>query len=376
MFKNIIFLTLPLVLLSIAFWYCHNRSDYEVFPVKEDRFNIFSDSKWGKGNSYIVKKFSSDSVQFKSYIKSRILNPYAGFSLKLNPNRHKEKEFKNYTDLSDFDHVELIISSKNLTKLSFSVNTFYEGVTDSLQSNSFRRNRKELNIKEGKQKFKFALEQLETPQWWAKNYKTLHDSLSKPRYDLAYNLSFVMGSIKNEAPGSVTIKSIKFKKDYGRKFIIYTAIYLVGALIFVGLIFFKKDKNSKKEVVVSYVQRELTRENNFVEKSDKGKIIITYMAENYHKPDLSVKEVATVAEIPQNSVSKLLKDNLDKTFKGYLNELRFREAKRLLLSTENTISEIAYAVGFNSPNSFNRVFKMLEGSSPSEFRNNENLNEA
>ena len=52
----------------------------------------------------------------------------------------------------------------------------------------------------------------------------------------------------------------------------------------------------------------------------------------------------------------------------YLTGVRIREAKRLLLETQMTISEVALAVGYSSASFFIRSFKKTEGISPSEYR--------
>jgi AraC-like DNA-binding protein len=55
-------------------------------------------------------------------------------------------------------------------------------------------------------------------------------------------------------------------------------------------------------------------------------------------------------------------------FKQYLNIVRITEARRLLMDTDRQISEIAFAVGYNYPTTFNRIFKEVTGISPSDFR--------
>ena len=44
------------------------------------------------------------------------------------------------------------------------------------------------------------------------------------------------------------------------------------------------------------------------------------------------------------------------------------EAKNLLISSEKTIAEIAYELGYNENSYFSNVFKKKSGQSPSEFR--------
>ena len=48
--------------------------------------------------------------------------------------------------------------------------------------------------------------------------------------------------------------------------------------------------------------------------------------------------------------------------------IRLAEAKRLLIETDRQVTEIAYALGFNYPASFNKRFREREGMSPSDYR--------
>lgn len=53
----------------------------------------------------------------------------------------------------------------------------------------------------------------------------------------------------------------------------------------------------------------------------------------------------------------------------YVNQLRLKEAVRLLISSKYTILEISQMVGFSTVNYFNRVFKTAYSVSPREYRN-------
>lgn len=54
----------------------------------------------------------------------------------------------------------------------------------------------------------------------------------------------------------------------------------------------------------------------------------------------------------------------------YLRHYRIECAKNLLLTTNMTVSEVAYRCGFSDPKYFSRVFKAVEGVSPSAFKDN------
>jgi len=45
------------------------------------------------------------------------------------------------------------------------------------------------------------------------------------------------------------------------------------------------------------------------------------------------------------------------------------KAKNILLTTNSSISEVAYDLGFEYPNHFSKLFKAKIGMSPSEYRN-------
>jgi AraC-like DNA-binding protein len=60
-----------------------------------------------------------------------------------------------------------------------------------------------------------------------------------------------------------------------------------------------------------------------------------------------------------------------KNFSAFLNTLRIREAERALRDPTQdhlTVSEIAFALGYQSLGPFNRAFKELKGQTPTEFR--------
>ena len=51
-----------------------------------------------------------------------------------------------------------------------------------------------------------------------------------------------------------------------------------------------------------------------------------------------------------------------------LRDMRLREARRLLTTTELSISEIAYEAGFSTPAYFTKCFREAYGQTPSELR--------
>lgn len=67
-------------------------------------------------------------------------------------------------------------------------------------------------------------------------------------------------------------------------------------------------------------------------------------------------------------LSYLFKKKTGKNFSEYLSELRIKKAKRLLQSTQYTVSEIAEMVGIVNSSYFTKVFTKHEGMSPNKYR--------
>jgi AraC-like DNA-binding protein len=84
--------------------------------------------------------------------------------------------------------------------------------------------------------------------------------------------------------------------------------------------------------------------------------------------ELSLGTVARAANTSPNYFSEKFKEAVGTNFVKYVARARFEKAAALLRNGDLRISEIAFAVGFQSLSQFNRVFKKLSGKSPTEFR--------
>ncbi len=90
--------------------------------------------------------------------------------------------------------------------------------------------------------------------------------------------------------------------------------------------------------------------------------------EQHLAEELSLTKVTRVVNISANYLSEKFKQVTGVNFVDYIVRARFENATHLLEDVDVRISEIAFAVGFQSLSQFNRVFKKLSGKSPTEFR--------
>lgn len=101
--------------------------------------------------------------------------------------------------------------------------------------------------------------------------------------------------------------------------------------------------------------------NNAVERA------IECIWERYSEP-LSLTEIAESALLSRFYFARLFRDATGITPGRFLAAIRIHQAKRLLLSTSMNITDISFAVGYNSLGSFTNYFTTSVGVSPGRFR--------
>ncbi|MFV0591994.1 MAG: helix-turn-helix domain-containing protein [Draconibacterium sp.] len=67
-------------------------------------------------------------------------------------------------------------------------------------------------------------------------------------------------------------------------------------------------------------------------------------------------------------LSDLLKQETGKTALEHIHIALVMEAKNILMSTDKTVAETAYQLGFENPPYFTRLFKKEVGLTPSDYR--------
>ncbi|MCQ8211347.1 helix-turn-helix domain-containing protein [Cetobacterium somerae] len=106
------------------------------------------------------------------------------------------------------------------------------------------------------------------------------------------------------------------------------------------------------------------------EKSNETEIkskILQYLENNYSK-DFSLEDLSDYLGFSFRYTSLLFKKNMGDNFKNYLNLFRVNKSKEIIQNDKTIkIKEVAELVGYNSSNTFIRIFKKYEGVSPAKF---------
>lgn len=101
--------------------------------------------------------------------------------------------------------------------------------------------------------------------------------------------------------------------------------------------------------------------------SDRFAKVTEYIMTNFDK-DISLPEVASIANMAVTTFCNFFKDQFRVTFVEYLNNVRIGHACKLLADDNYNIVEIAYESGFKNLANFNRQFKRFKNMTPTEFR--------
>ncbi len=95
--------------------------------------------------------------------------------------------------------------------------------------------------------------------------------------------------------------------------------------------------------------------------------VLTYLAKNAGGP-IAQRDAARLVRLSPAAFSRFFRRAVGKTFCAYLTDLRLSDACRRLLESDDSVSEIAFATGFENLSTFNRAFRHSRSMSPREFR--------
>jgi YesN/AraC family two-component response regulator len=127
-------------------------------------------------------------------------------------------------------------------------------------------------------------------------------------------------------------------------------------------ILLRLSQTSDKEVLSSTDMRQYTTDN-----SQRIDSVIKYISDNYTN-EIYLNDVADIACMTTNSFCRFFKKMTNKSFTQFLNEVRIRNAARLLVQGDLPVYEVCDSVGYKSITNFNMQFKQIMGIPPKDYR--------
>jgi AraC-like DNA-binding protein len=104
-----------------------------------------------------------------------------------------------------------------------------------------------------------------------------------------------------------------------------------------------------------------------VEDNERINLIFNHV-KNKFKEQITLEEVANLANMTEPSFCRYFKKITNKTFTQFVNEYRIIHSMKLLAEKPLSINEICYESGFNNFSYFNKTFKEYTQKSPSQYR--------
>jgi AraC-like DNA-binding protein len=95
--------------------------------------------------------------------------------------------------------------------------------------------------------------------------------------------------------------------------------------------------------------------------------VLAYV-DGHCREGISLEDVAAIVHVSPSRMRHVFKDVTGVGFKAYVTQVRVTEAKRLLLSTELAVADVARTVAYTNLNQFYKVFSRSCGMSPGEYR--------
>ncbi len=94
--------------------------------------------------------------------------------------------------------------------------------------------------------------------------------------------------------------------------------------------------------------------------------------ETHYNEEITVDKAASIACLSASHFRRVFKQECGESFSQYLTAQRIAQAKLLLNNSKRPITEIAFELGFKDSNYFSTVFRKSEGTSPRDYRQNQN----
>ncbi len=324
-----------------------------LMPNSKNKISFFTDITDGGKSQLINTSFTDSSVIMKYRLNNGFVTPYAGMTI---------NNLGNLRDFSKYNKIHLILRGRGIDNVYIHVTTTDPNVKDKSHRLADRISAVNVSLKNGLYDKDISFNQFETPTWWTNAIHQSINDFGPITWDQLRTVAVVTGTSYNQyIDQELELISIKFYNDYSRFITISIVIELLMVLALYVYYFIITVKSVRKNITIEY-KPTLERSKT----GDEMDAVLNYIYENYADSELSLSKVAKSVGMSERNISKFITDKHLCNFRTYINNIRIAEAERLLKSSDFSVSEVGYKVGFNDPSSFSKTFKKITGKSPSD----------
>lgn len=115
------------------------------------------------------------------------------------------------------------------------------------------------------------------------------------------------------------------------------------------------------EMATQYCEIVAARRDNHYSRKVNQALQFIY---RHYQADLSLAEIASAAQAAPTYLSRRFKQETDETIFEFINRYRVRMAQQVLRHRPESVTDVAFRVGFNNVTYFNRMFKRYTGMTP------------
>lgn len=125
-----------------------------------------------------------------------------------------------------------------------------------------------------------------------------------------------------------------------------------------------KDNYNNQLIDLNQAHQLNTLDQEFIKK------FVAFVDTNYHRQNFQVTDLCEEMNLSRSQLYRKVKAILGQSISDFIQNTRLKKAEELLVETQMNISEIAYQVGYTSPDYFTTVFKSKYNMVPTRFRKN------
>jgi ligand-binding sensor protein/AraC-like DNA-binding protein len=130
----------------------------------------------------------------------------------------------------------------------------------------------------------------------------------------------------------------------------------------------KKQIKNEEKMFLSFNKKEnRTNQNESILKP-----ALDYISENITEK-ITLSQMADLCHVSNGYFSRLFSKEMGENFSSYLSKAKIAYARNLLETTDISITELAYSIGFNDSGYFIKLFKKHEGVTPNVYRKHLNM---
>lgn len=123
-------------------------------------------------------------------------------------------------------------------------------------------------------------------------------------------------------------------------------------------------------VAILYSEKRKSHSSSYLSNEQDSPFIkfLQLLEENYHR-SVNISFYAEKLHMSSRNLNLICQRILQKSITEMIQTRKLIEAKNLLTTTDKTINEIGFAIGYQEKSYFSNIFKKKTGRTPSDFRN-------